>query len=232
MSPRQPAALRDSGDRDLRQHLLATAARLIKERGSAGLSVRDIAREAQVADGVLYNYFDDKDDLLAQALLVHVGSVMAAVPPMPPAGTGSLAENLRRFIETGIGTLTQVTPAFAGLLAQPGVIRRFHEMVGGDRAFTGLTNETGETSIPDLAGSNPRSLPEIATAYLLDEQRMGRLDPAADVEAAAVMLVGAIHGLVLPRVLFSPPGTIPAPLTGIAGRLAATILRGIEASAD
>jgi len=230
MSPRQPAALRDSGDRDLRQHLLATAARLIRERGSAGLSVRDIAREAQVADGVLYNYFDDKDDLLAQALLLHVASVMAAVPAMPPAGTGSLAANLRQFIEAGIATLTQVTPAFAGLLAQPGVIRRFHEMVGGDQAFTGPTSETGHTTIPRPTGGNPRSLPEIATAYLLDEQRIGRLDPAADVEAAAVMLVGAIHGLVLPRVLFSPPGGTPAPLPGIAGRLADTILRGIAAS--
>jgi len=230
MSPRQPAALRDSGDRDLRQHLLATAARLIKERGSAGLSVRDIAREAQVADGVLYNYFEDKDDLLAQALLVHVASVMLAVPPMPPAGTGSLAENLRRFIETGIGALTQVTPAFAGLLAQPGVIRRFHAMVGGDQAFTGLTNEARAATTTGPAADAPRSLPEIATAYLRDEQRIGRLDPAADVEAASVMLVGAIHGLVLPRVLFSPPGGTPAPLPGIAGRLADTILLGIAAS--
>src|SRR5262245_27695911 len=209
MSPRQPAALRDSGDRDLRQHLLGTAARLIKERGSAGLSVRDIAREAQVADGVLYNYFDDKDDLLAQALLVHVGSVMAAVPPMPPAGAGALAENLRLFIETGIEALTQVTPALAGLLAQPGVLRRFHETVGADQARTGLTNESGEATVAGRGDNNPRSRPEIATAYLLDEQRIGRLDPAADVEAAAVMLVGALHGLVLPRVLFSSPGNTP-----------------------
>src|SRR5262249_12735413 len=173
-----------------------------------------------------------KDDLLAQALLVHVGSVMAAVPPMPPAGAGALAENLRLFIETGIEALTQVTPAFAGLLAQPGVIRRFHGMVGGDQALTGLTNESGEATVAGPGDNNPRSLPEIATAYLLDEQRIGRLDPAADVEAAAVMLVGALHGLVLPRVLFSSPGNTPVPLPGIAERLADTILRGIAASAE
>src|SRR5215471_16455358 len=99
MSPRQPAVLRDSGDRDLRQYLITTAARLIGERGSAGLSVRDIAREAQVADGVLYNYFEDKDDLLAQALLVHVGTVMNAAPGLPPAGSGTVADNLRLFID-------------------------------------------------------------------------------------------------------------------------------------
>ncbi len=59
--------LRDSDGPNLREHLIATAARLIDERGSAGLAVRDIAREAQVADGVLYNYFQDKEDLLARA---------------------------------------------------------------------------------------------------------------------------------------------------------------------
>ncbi len=137
MSPRPPATLRDRGGQDLREHLIATAARLLGERGSAGLSVRDIAREAHVADGVLYNYFADKDDLLAHALLVHVGGVMTAIPAMPAPGTGSVAANLERFIETGIEALTRVTPAFAGLLAQPGVLVRFHDMVGGEQAFTG-----------------------------------------------------------------------------------------------
>ena len=68
--------LRDGDDQNLREYLIATAARMIGERGSAGLAVRDIAREARVADGVLYNYFEDKEDLLAHALLAHVGSVM------------------------------------------------------------------------------------------------------------------------------------------------------------
>ena len=67
MSPRKPAVLRDGDGQNLREYLIATAARLIGERGSAGLAVRDITREAQVADGVLYNYFEDKEDLLAHA---------------------------------------------------------------------------------------------------------------------------------------------------------------------
>ncbi len=53
--------LRDGDGQNLREYLIATAARLIGQRGSAGLAVREIAREAQVADGVLYNYFEDKE---------------------------------------------------------------------------------------------------------------------------------------------------------------------------
>ena len=260
MSPRKPAILRGGGGQNLREYLIATAARLIDERGSAGLSVRDIAREAQVADGVLYNYFEDKEDLLAQALLAHVGTVMNSAPRLPPAGTGTVEENLRLFIDAGLATLTRVVPAFAGLISQPNVLRRFHAIVGGDAAFAGEAaagggrkaagdgvaqggetggGETGggaaaSTAGPDLGGppdghdgDGQAGLPAILADYLRAEQRLGRIDKAADIDAAVTLVVGAIHGQILPRVLFSPPGRPVTAPPGLAGRLAATVLSGI-----
>src|SRR6478735_7401126 len=74
---RRPAVLRDGGDdRTLEEHLVATAARLLDERGSARLTVRDIAAAAQVGVGALYNHFADKGELLARALAAHVDTVM------------------------------------------------------------------------------------------------------------------------------------------------------------
>ena len=176
-----------------------------------------------MADGVLYNYFDDKEDLLAHALLAHVGSVMQAAPQMPPAGTGTVAENLRLFVDRGLQTLAQVAPAFAGLVAQPGVLTRFHAMVGGDAAFVGGDGEPDTGPAPD----RPRGLPDTLRGYLLAEQRLGRIDPAADVDAAVTLIVGTIHGEILPRVLFAPPGSRVTAAPGLAGRVAETILRGI-----
>ena len=256
MSPRKPAVLRGGDGQNLREYLIATAARLIDERGSAGLSVRDIAREARVADGLLYNYFEDKEDLLAHALLAHVGTVMNAAPRLPPAGTGTVAENLRLFIDSGLATLTRVVPAFAGLISQPNVLKRFHAMVGGDAAFAGEastggskagaaagaaaapgggTAAGGETAAGGGTGGRAESeadegqagLPAILDSYLRAEQHLGRIDEAADIDAAVTLVVGAIHGQILPRVLFSPPGSpITAP-PELAGRLAATVLSGI-----
>jgi AcrR family transcriptional regulator len=245
MSPRKPAVLRGDGQ-NVREYLIVTAARLIDERGSAGLSVRDIAREAQVADGVLYNYFEDKEDLLAHALLAHVGSVMNTAPRLPPAGTGTVAENLRLFIDTGLATLTRVVPAFAGLISQPNVLKRFHAMVGGDAAFAGEAAigdgkatpaaepaaQGGETAADGGTGESEADdgqagLPAILTAYLRAEQGLGRIDGAADIDAAVTLVVGAIHGQVLPRVLFSPPGSPITTPPELAGRLAATVLSGI-----
>ncbi|HEY7015280.1 MAG TPA: TetR/AcrR family transcriptional regulator [Streptosporangiaceae bacterium] len=222
--------LRDSDDgRNLREYLIATAARLIGERGSAGLAVRDIAREAQVADGVLYNYFEDKEDLLVHALLAHVGAVMAAMQPMPPPGSGTVAGNLRQFIDAGLATLARVAPAFAGLLAQPKVLTRFHDMVGGARAFGADTGDDGNPPPAETAqeGNGGQGLPAILRAYLTAEQQLGRIDGAADIEATVSLVVGAIHGQVLPQVMFSPPGTQLTWPADLAARLADTVLSGI-----
>jgi AcrR family transcriptional regulator len=247
MSPRKPAALRGGGA-SLREHLIATAARLIGERGSAGLSVRDLAREAQVADGALYNYFADKDDLLAHGLLAHVGAVMSGAPPMPAAGTGTVAGNLALFIDQGLDVLGRVAPAFAGLQSQPGVLTRFQAMVGGHAAFgvadgdaageaagVGESSEAGPGAAGDGAQDNgpgpeaggPRGLPDMLTAYLDAEQQLGRVSAAADLGAAVMLVVGAIHGQVLPQVLLGRPGRPAPPPPAFAGRLAAIVMNGL-----
>jgi AcrR family transcriptional regulator len=260
MSPRKPAVLRDDSGQNLRDYLIQTAARLIDQRGSAGLAVRDIAREAKVADGVLYNYFEDKEDLLVHALLAHVGNVMASAPGLlPPPGEGTVAENLRVFIDGGVANLLRVTPAFAGLMSQPKVLARFHAMVGGDAAFDPAAEDAAGSAAggagpvagggegvaggreaeagPGVDGARgagtgePRGLPDLLMAYLQGEQRLGRIDAAADIEAAASLVVGAMHGQVLPRVIFAPPGvpvTIPP---GLSARLAGIVLQGIAPGA-
>jgi AcrR family transcriptional regulator len=250
MSPRKPAVLRGGGE-NLREHLIATAARLLDERGSAGLSVRDIAREAQVADGALYNYFEDKEDLLAHALLAHVGAVMSSAPPMAPAGTGTVVGNLGFFIDRGLAVLGRVTPAFAGLQSQPKVLVRFHAMVGGNAAFAvgddgdadGAEDGAGDGAAPagdagehaagaagpgrDPGPERPLGLPDTLNVYLRAEQRLGRVDAAADIDAAVTLIVGAIHGQILPQVLLSPPGQPVVAAPGLAGRLAKTIMAGL-----
>ena len=223
MSPRKAGVLRGADAQNLREYLIATAARLIGERGTGSLTVRDIAREAQVADGVLYNYFEDKEDLLANALLAHVAGVMSSAPPLlPEPGSGTVADNLRGFIDGGLEVLKRVTPAFAGLVSQPKVLARFHAMVGGDAAFGAAA---AEQRAPDEG--HGRGLPDMLGAYLRAEQRLGRIAAAADIDAVVILIVGAIHGQVLPRLIFSPPGAVIDTPADVPARLAETILAGI-----
>ncbi|MFC4495628.1 TetR/AcrR family transcriptional regulator [Streptomyces ovatisporus] len=184
MSPRRPAVLRDGGgDQTLRDHLIATAARLIAERGSAALTVRDIAREAEVAGGVLYNHFADKEELLALALRTHVHGVMSGMGEVPRAGDGTVEGNLRAYITRGLNVLTQILPVFAGVLTQHKVLTHFASM--------------------PAPGTEEGGLRAVLTGYLRAEQQLGRVSPDARVEAAATMIMGGCHELILPR-LFHP----------------------------
>ena len=174
----------------MREHLITTAERLIAERGTADLSVRVIAREAGVADGVLYNHFADKEELLALALRAHVGAVERDLGELPSPGHGGVRENLRAYIAYGIAFHKAVLPASAGL-GVPGADWR-------DR----------------LRG------------YLHAEVDLGRLAPGAKVDAAAAMIVGICHEMVLAGLL--PNGSAPQEATGeFVDDLAGAVLDGI-----
>ncbi|MEU4443302.1 helix-turn-helix domain-containing protein [Actinosynnema sp. NPDC050801] len=203
MAPRRAAALRDGGV-SLRDHLIAAATRLIAERGTAGLTVRDIARAADVAVGVLYNHFADKEELLALALHEHVREVERRVGS--PAADGTLAENLHAFITHALTVHAAFLPAFAGLVGQPEVFAR----------FDALPNP--------MAGG--RGLHAALADYLRVERDRGRIAATTDLEAVATLIVGACHELVLPRVYrgLAEPVEVPP---GYVDALVSTVLNGI-----
>jgi AcrR family transcriptional regulator len=198
MSPRKAAVLRD-GEQSLREHLIATAERLLSERGTAGLTVRAIAREAGVADGVLYNHFADKEELLALALYAHVRTVERGLGDLPEPGGGSVEENLRTHLAYGLALHRAILPAFAGLLTQPGVLARFADL-----------QAPGEEWRDRL------------TAYLRAERKLGRLAHNAKVDAAAAMIVGVCHDAVLSQ-LFHRAGAAEDAVAAVV----TVVLRGV-----
>ncbi|GGS36416.1 TetR/AcrR family transcriptional regulator [Actinokineospora fastidiosa] len=199
MAPRKAAVLRHD-ERSLREHLIATAERMIAAQGAAGLTVRAIAREAGVADGVLYNHFADKEELLAAALRAHVDSVERNLPALPEPGTGTVEENLRAHLDHGLALHRAILPAFTGLIGTPAVLAR----------FAGLGDQDGDW----------RSR---LVAYLRAERELGRLPGPATVDAAAALLVGLCHEVVLSTMFphaaaseVSPDAVVTAILHGIA----------------
>ncbi|MDH2425987.1 helix-turn-helix domain containing protein [Sphaerisporangium sp. TRM90804] len=207
MSPRKAAALRHAGELSLRDHLIAAAERLIAERGVAGLTVRHIAREARVADGVLYNHFTDKEELLAHALRAHVRTVERTLPDLPRAGSGTVEANLRAYVLHGLTLHAAILPAFAGLLSQPDVFTRFNALTRPD-GRPGLTRALAD--------------------HLRAEQGLGRVARHVNADAAATMIVGSCHELVLPHMFHqSPAGPLQVP-AGFVDDLVGTLLNGIR----
>ncbi|MEU7786090.1 MULTISPECIES: TetR/AcrR family transcriptional regulator [unclassified Amycolatopsis] len=172
MSPRKAAAQKDG--QSLHDLLVEAAEKLIATRGTTGLTVREIARTAGVADGVLYNHFSDKEELVAWGLDRHVRAAESFLGELPVAGEGTVAENLHRHLEYGLGLHRVIVPAFSGLYGNPEVLQRFADL-----------------------GERPGHWRDRLLAYLKEEQALGRLHPESEVDAAAALLVGYCHETVL-----------------------------------
>ena len=77
-------AIEPCGERvDRRELILAAALRLLSRHGISGVSIRAVAREANVALGLMHYYFEDKTTLIAAALMRVEEQDIAIVAPDP-----------------------------------------------------------------------------------------------------------------------------------------------------
>lgn len=173
---RQARVLRDQPGHPqaLRQHLIDATQRLLAAHGVTGLTTRTIAHEAQVADGVLYNHFAGKDDLVVAALVerfTELGRQFTAGCPRPGAqdlrtGLTLLVQQCRRF-------QTDAFPMLAGLLGRPDLL---HEL------FTRLHGTDGR--MPPVVWGD-------IVDYLEAEQRLGTVSPDVSPDTIASVMFGA-----------------------------------------
>lgn len=179
MSPRRARVLsEESSPGALRRHLVAVTQRLVAAHG-VGLTARQIAHEAQVADGALYNHFANKNDLVVTAL---VESAVAAseeyVAALPQPGSGTLEENLRTLAAASVRLQAALTPLFTGLVGDAPLLHEFFARVHGERG--------------------PRQTFAATVAYLRAEQELGRASSEVDAGAVAGLVFGGsqLHALV------------------------------------
>jgi AcrR family transcriptional regulator len=186
MSPRRAKAVSGRADLDpataLREHLIDAAERLLAERQVSAITTRDVARAAGVSDGVLYNYFTDKNDLLLTALTRRYGVVLAGfTADLPRPGTATVDENLNAYVHALLELHMEALPLAAGLLTEPQLLQRFIQAIH--------TEPFGPQQILHPIGD-----------YLAGEQRLGRLQ-VEDVDAAVTLLFGSALFLALSRLM-------------------------------
>ena len=67
-----------------REHIAETARRLFAERGFEGVTVAEVAREADVAEQTVYNYFPTKEDLVYWRLESFEDQLLQAIRDRDP----------------------------------------------------------------------------------------------------------------------------------------------------
>ena len=193
-----------------RGQLIDAAERVLRTKGLARATTREIAREAGCAEGTLYLHFADKLDLVRAVHERLLPAFIEVVRHLPDrAGTGTVAGNLTEVAGSALRLYRDVLPHGSSLFADPELLKRFRGLLA-------------------QRGGGPHRAWEPLVAYLRAEQALGRVDPGADPAAAALLLLGACQQLVFVE-LMTGPETLPfRDRPDPAAELVATLMTGLS----
>ncbi len=187
----------------VRDHILDAAYRVIVARGLSGASTRAVAAEAQIGAGTIYNYFDNRLQLLARAILRRIELLSRPVSGLPGrAGKYTVAANLRHYARRISPTLDELVPLSAAVFSDPELLSVMRVEHANAKAIHGSVN--------------------ILIQYLHAEQKAGRISATADCLAAAAVVFRVCHDQAFHRFLQNektPPKVFFREIDFVAGAL-------------
>ncbi len=143
--------LRERKKQRTRVLIAETARHLFIERGFEAVSVAEIAREAEVSEATVFNYFPTKEDLVYHGMEAFEAELLAAIGDRPPGQ--SVIDAFGRFISQPRGFLAATDPASRETLirashmiaASPALMAREHQILAGYTQAVALllAEETG-----------------------------------------------------------------------------------------
>ena len=161
---------------DTRSSILEAAERVIRDRGMASATTKEIAREARCAEGSIYRYFEDKHALMTEIIGSRYSGFFQFVDALPGrAGTGTVAGNLEEVARKSLDFYRGIVPMACGAVADRELLLQHREFF--------VRNKTG-----------PMKLVRSLTEYLRREQKGGRVAPDAAPDLVAHTLLGSCFG--------------------------------------
>jgi len=185
-----------------RDRILRAAVKIFSRNGFFNSKVSEIARAAEVADGTIYLYFRNKDDLLISLFEEKMGEVVADVRRRVAAG-GNALEKLRIFIENHMDLLER----------EAGLVEVLQVELRQSTKF--LKDYTPVKFFEYL---------EIISDILEEGKREGVLRPDLNVSVARRAIFGALDELSLTYILSRKPKYHP---TVTAAELCRLLLEGL-----
>lgn len=191
-----------------RDRIVDAAAAVMRQRGLARATTKEIAREAGLSEAALYKHFPGKAALLESVVQERLPELVGTLKQLPErAGQSTVAANLEELVAVAVAFYRELVPMAGSLFADPDLLVRHQQMLRE-------------------RGLGPHLAIGALAAYLEAEQRQGRVDPQVDPHAGAALLLGGC----LQRAFFATfvgPYSVDGDDPGFAVRIVADLLRGI-----
>ncbi|WP_433786020.1 TetR/AcrR family transcriptional regulator [Actinomycetospora sp. CA-101289] len=157
-----------------RDRMLDAAYTVMRTRGLARATTKEIAREAGFSEAALYKHFEDKTALFVAVLVERLPSGLGRRLDALPArvGTADVEAVLAGVAADALAFYRETFPMAASLYSEPAVLAAHRAAL-------------------DRLGTGPHAVVDAVAAYLAAERDAGRVAAAVDPRAAAVLLLGA-----------------------------------------
>ena len=155
---------------DNRQNIIDATDSLLQTHGLARLTTREIAREAKVAEGLIYHHFKDKAELIFEVILIRVRETKYVMQNLPlEVGKRTLLKNLENVLLSVYRAHYEITPIICTTFADQKLHVRIQEIV-------------------KERNMGPQYAIEGLDVYLAAEQRLGRICDAVETKVLAKCL--------------------------------------------
>jgi AcrR family transcriptional regulator len=154
--------------------MLDAAALVMRTRGMARATTKEIAKAAGYSEAALYKHFRDKTEIFLAVLTERVPSTLGVVLAtlVQQAGEGSVQDTMQELARAALRFYDETFVMAASVFSEPQLLAAHRAEVNDRHA-------------------GPHYVSETVANYIAVEQNLGRIRGDADPRAAAALLLGA-----------------------------------------
>jgi AcrR family transcriptional regulator len=222
-----------------RDRILDAAAHVMRTRGFARTTTKEIARAAGYSEATLYKHFQDKTDLFLAVLKERLPSLSSTLSALSAAIDADAGTQATGGTPATPGTLANTDNNRPTTAASESLASRLTVTARGAIAFyeASFPISASVFSDPELLsahrvavtgrGGGPQYPLEALARYLRLEQGRGRIRPGADCDAAASLLLGSCFQYAFLRCFAQLPPD-PDAAQAHATAIVTTLLAGLQ----
>jgi AcrR family transcriptional regulator len=192
--------MKESGKRtrqatEVRQtHLLEAALQLAAQRSPAGITTGELAQAVGISQGAVFRHFPSKEAIWLAAM---------------DWATQTLMQRLHLAAKVSADPLTAMRAVFMAhvefVTAHPGVPRLIFQEL----------QQAQDTPLKACVRKLMQQYRQLLTGLLRQAQDQGQLEPGVDLQAAAVLFIGSVQGLVMQSMLSAQAQTMATQAPGV-----------------